>query len=140
MLRHDSNLGGEQSGHMIFLDYNTTGDGLVCALQVLKIMIETDSKLSDLALFVQRYPQTCINVKVASKPPLESLERVKESISDVEKTLGDFGRILVRYSGTENTCRVMVEGIKYKQVIQLANQVASLIKEEIGLQMEQNKR
>ena len=65
---------------MIFLDHNTTGDGLVCALQVLRIMIETDAKFSDLASFVQRYPQTCVNVKVASKPPLESLEKIKEAI------------------------------------------------------------
>ncbi len=133
MLKYDANLGGEQSGHVIFLDHNTTGDGLVCALQVLRIMIETDSKLSDLASFVRRYPQTCINVKVASKPPLETLERLTEAIILVEKTLGDSGRVLVRYSGTENTCRVMVEGPKYKQVIQLANNLATVVKEEIGV-------
>ncbi len=133
MLKHDVNLGGEQSGHLIFLDYNTTGDGLVCALQVMRIMIETDSKLSDLAAFVQRYPQTCVNVRVASKPPLEALQNVQDAIKQVEKTLESSGRILVRYSGTENICRVMVEGPKYKQVIQLANQVGAVIKEEIGV-------
>lgn len=133
MLKHDVNLGGEQSGHLIFLDYNTTGDGLVCALQVMRIMIETDSKLSDLAAFVQRYPQTCVNVRVASKPPLETLQNVQEAIKQVEKTLESSGRILVRYSGTENICRVMVEGSKYKQVIQLANQVGAIVKEEIGV-------
>lgn len=140
MLQYDANLGGEQSGHVIFLDHNTTGDGLVCALQVLRIMIETDSKLSDLASFVQRYPQTCVNVKVASKPPLESLKKVKESIAAVEQTLGNTGRILVRYSGTENTCRVMVEGPKQKQVIQLANSVAIVISDEIGIEKEEHKR
>jgi phosphoglucosamine mutase len=134
MLAHDANLGGEQSGHVIFLDHNTTGDGLVCALQVLRIMIESDAKLSDLAAFVHRYPQTCVNVKVASKPPLESLENVKEAIQNVEKILGDTGRILVRYSGTENICRVMVEGTKYKQVIQLAQGVAQAVREEIGIE------
>lgn len=133
MLRYESNLGGEQSGHMIFLDHNTTGDGLVCALQVLRIMIETDSKLSDLASFVQSYPQTCVNVKVASKPPLESLQNVQAAIQQVVNTLGNSGRILVRYSGTENICRVMVEGTKHKQVIQLANSVGAAIKEEIGV-------
>ncbi|WP_068470024.1 phosphoglucosamine mutase [Candidatus Protochlamydia phocaeensis] len=132
MLKYDSNLGGEQSGHIIFLDHNTTGDGLVCALQVLRIMIETDSKLSDLASFVQRYPQTCINVKVASKPPLETLDRLKSTTEQVEQTLGNTGRVLVRYSGTENICRVMVEGMKYKQVIQLANLLANVVREEIG--------
>lgn len=133
MLAHDANLGGEQSGHVIFLDHNTTGDGLVCALQVLRIMIETDAKLSDLAAFVQRYPQTCVNVKIASKPPIESLVKVNEAIENVEKILGSTGRILVRYSGTENICRVMVEGSKHKQVIQLAQGVAQAVREEIGL-------
>jgi len=133
MLKHDANLGGEQSGHVIFLDHNTTGDGLVCALQVLRIMIETDSKLSDLASFVQRYPQVLVNVKVASKPPLKNLTTVQEAILQVEKTLGTSGRVLVRYSGTENICRVMVEGSKQKQVIQLANTVANALKQEIGL-------
>jgi len=132
MLKHDANLGGEQSGHVIFLDHNTTGDGLVCALQVLRIMIETDSKLSDLAAFVQRFPQICINVKVASKPPLDSKPKIKESIHSVEQTLGASGRVLVRYSGTENICRVMVEGTKYKQVAHLAQSIADVIKTEIG--------
>lgn len=132
MLTHDANLGGEQSGHVIFLDHNTTGDGLVCALQVLRIMIETDAKLSDLAAFVHRYPQTCVNVKVSSKPSLDSLKKTQEAIQQVEKVLGDSGRILVRYSGTENICRVMVEGAKQKQVIQLAQGVAQVIQEEIG--------
>ncbi len=132
MLENEANLGGEQSGHVIFLDHNTTGDGLVCALQVLRIMIESDSKLSDLASFVQRYPQTLVNVKVGSKPPLNNLKEVQNAIVQVEKTLGDSGRVLVRYSGTENICRVMVEGSKQKQVIQLANTIASAIKQEIG--------
>lgn len=132
MLRHEANLGGEQSGHVIFLDHNTTGDGLVCALQVLRIMMQTDAKLSDLASFVQRYPQICVNVKVSSKPPLDNLMKTKEAIQKVENMLGDSGRILVRYSGTENLCRVMVEGTKQKQVMQLAEGVAVAIREEIG--------
>lgn len=134
MLKYDANLGGEQSGHMIFLDHNTTGDGLVSALQVLKIMIETDSKLSDLASFVKRYPQATINVRVGSKPPLESLHQVKNILEQVEKSLSDTGRVLVRYSGTENICRVMVEGPKQKQVQQMANSIANAVKEEIGVQ------
>jgi phosphoglucosamine mutase len=133
MLKHNANLGGEQSGHVIFLDHNTTGDGLVCALQVLRIMIETDSKLSELASFVQRYPQICVNVKVASRPPLESLDGLQKTIKNVENILGNSGRVVVRYSGTENSCRVMVEGTEYKQVIQLADSISSVVKEEIGL-------
>lgn len=133
MLKHQANLGGEQSGHMIFLDHNTTGDGLVSALQVLRIMIETDSKLSDLAALVKRYPQACINVKVKVKPPLNDLKRVQEAIEHVEKSLGDSGRVLVRYSGTENICRVMVEGPKQKQVQQMAQSISHVVTEEIGV-------
>jgi phosphoglucosamine mutase len=133
MLEHEANLGGEQSGHLIFLDHNTTGDGLVSALQVLRIMIETDSKLSDLATIVKRYPQACVNVKVASKPPLDTLSNVKSAVEHVEKALAESGRILVRYSGTEAICRVMVEGPKQKQVHQLANSVAQAIQQEIGI-------
>lgn len=133
MLKHDAVLGGEQSGHLIFLDHNTTGDGLVAALQVLRIMIETDSKLSDLASFVKRYPQICINIKVSSKPALDSVPYLKEAIQEVEKTLGDTGRVLVRYSGTENICRIMVEGSKQKQVAQLADSIAAIVRKEIGV-------
>lgn len=134
MLAYGANLGGEQSGHLISLDHNTTGDGLVCALQVLRIMIETDSKLSDLASFVKRYPQVCLNVRVAKKEPLEKIQNLQEAIESVEKVLSGSGRILVRYSGTENICRVMVEGLKTKLVNQLASQVADVIRKEIGIE------
>jgi phosphoglucosamine mutase len=133
MLKHDANLGGEQSGHMIFLDHNTTGDGLVSALQVLRIMIETDSKLSDLATIFKRYPQAFANIKVSAKPPLDSLSALKEATTQVEKTLADSGRVLIRYSGTENICRVMVEGPKYKQVHEMAKSLAQVIQNEIGM-------
>lgn len=133
MLKYDANLGGEQSGHLIFLDQNTTGDGLVSALQVLRIMTETDSKLSDLASFIKRYPQALINVKVSLKPPIETLKQVNEQILEVEKALAGLGRVLVRYSGTENICRVMVEGPKQKQVQHMAKTIASAIQNEIGM-------
>lgn len=133
MLQHEANVGGEQSGHLIFLDYNTTGDGLVCALQVLRIMIETDSKLSDLASIVKRYPQSLISVKVSSKPPLESLDSVMQTIKQVEENLGSQGRVLVRYSGTENVCRVMVEGQKQKQTSEYANLIAKSIEAAIPM-------
>jgi phosphoglucosamine mutase len=132
MLKYDANLGGEQSGHTIFLDHNTTGDGLVCALQVLRIMLETDSTLSALAAFVQRYPQICVNVKVKSKPALESLPALQDAIEKVEKVLNKSGRVLVRYSGTEMLCRVMVEGVEIKQVTQLAKTIAKAVESEIG--------
>lgn len=132
MLTHDANLGGEQSGHMIFLDHNTTGDGLVCALQVLKIMLETDSKLSELAAFVRKFPQVCMNVRVKSKPPLELASGIQEAIKKVENVLGNSGRVLVRYSGTEMICRVMLEGSEIKQVVQLAKQIVKAVESEIG--------
>jgi phosphoglucosamine mutase len=132
MLNHGATLGGEPSGHLIFLDHNTTGDGLVAALQVLRIMIENDMRLSDLASIVKHYPQSLVNVKVKTKPPLESLNGVSQAIQKVEQELGNTGRVLVRYSGTESTCRVMVEGPKLKLVQQLANQIAEAIKAQIG--------
>lgn len=133
MLKQGCNLGGEQSGHLIFLDHNSTGDGLVSALQVLRIMIETGSRLSELAAIVQHYPQTCLSVPVSSKPNLEELSSVQEEIKRVETLLGDSGRVNVRYSGTESICRVMVEGPKQKQVIQLAESIAAKVKSQIGV-------
>lgn len=133
MLEHQAVLGGEQSGHLIFLDHNTTGDGLVCALQVLRIMIETDSKLSDLAAIVKRYPQSLVNVRVSEKVSIEKMARVHKMIQRVEKQLADKGRVLVRYSGTENICRVMVEGEQHTQVRQFAHGIADLVKQEIGV-------
>jgi phosphoglucosamine mutase len=133
MLKYQANLGGEQSGHVIFTDYNTTGDGLVCALQVLRIMIETNLKLSELASFVESYPQTCINVRVENKIELETLPALQQAIKQAEQMVGKAGRVLVRYSGTENICRVMVEGQKMEEVNQAAQQIAQVVQEEIGI-------
>lgn len=133
MIEKGAVLGGEQSGHLIFLEHNTTGDGLVSALQVLRIMIETECKLSDLVAKFKRYPQTLLNVRVTSKPQLETLKEVQAAISEVESTLGKKGRILVRYSGTENLCRVMVEGPSLKKVNEMAKNVADTIKAAIGV-------
>src|SRR5262249_37618624 len=109
MRRERYNLGGEQSGHLIFLDHATTGDGVVAALAVLAIMLEEGQPLSRLAQVMTRYPQVLLNIKVAEKLPLESLPGVTALISRYEKELGDDGRVLVRYSGTEPKARVMVE-------------------------------
>lgn len=133
MLQHQANLGGEQSGHLIFLEYNSTADALIAALQVLRIMIETDSKLSDLAAIVKRCPQALLNLKVQEKRPLDSISGLKETIKNIEDQLGDSGRVLVRYSGTENICRVMVESPKQKQATEMANTISAVITEAIGL-------
>lgn len=132
MIKHGANLGGEQSGHVIFLNHNTTGDGLVSAMQVLGIMVETGARLSELAQIVQRYPQAIVNVPVSSKPPLEQLKTLGEIVSQVERLLAKKGRVLIRYSGTENICRVMVEGATQPQVSEQANMIADVIQKEIG--------
>lgn len=133
MIKADVALGGEPSGHIIFLDHNTTGDGLVSALQVLRIMIETGSRLSELASSFKRYPQICINVRVASKPPFERIDGLKGAIEEAEILLGDSGRVLVRYSGTENICRVMVEGPRRSTIQQYAHSIANIVKKQIGV-------
>lgn len=133
MLKHDCNLGGEQSGHIIFSDHNTTGDGLVSALQVLRIMVETGKNLSELATIIQRYPQVLVNVPIKEKPPLDQLKSVQHAVRDAEATLGPNGRVLVRYSGTEKICRVMAEGPDEKVVTKLVQQIVSEVKREIGV-------
>ena len=134
MLAHGANLGGEQSGHLIFHDHNTTGDGIVAALQVMRIMIETGSKLSELASFVHKYPQALLNVPViAGKPPLNELAIITEAIQKGENLLGNDGRIFVRYSGTEPLCRVMVEGPSLKQVNTIAKEIAQVVTNAIGV-------
>lgn len=132
MLEEGVNLGGEQSGHIIFSDYNTTGDGLVAALQVLGIMAETGQSLSSLSSIMKRYPQVCLNVKVKKKPPLETLDSVQNMIADVESRLAGNGRVYVRYSGTEPICRVMVEGVELKQVSEWAALIAAAVEKIIG--------
>jgi phosphoglucosamine mutase len=132
MLRTDANLGGEPSGHIILLDHNTTGDGLVAALQVLRIMMETGSRLSELAACFTRYPQVTINMKVSSKPPLETIAGLNEAIRAGEKELGAQGRILVRYSGTENILRILVEGPQRGHLQEIADRLALIAKKQCG--------
>lgn len=132
MIESGAILGGEQSGHLIFLEHNTTGDALISALQVLRIMLETNSKLSELVAKFKRYPQTSINVRVTSKPPLDTLQQVQSRVKEIEGILGKEGRVLVRYSGTENLCRVMVEGQVHQQVNEFAQKLANTVKETIG--------
>jgi phosphoglucosamine mutase len=110
MRKNGYNLGGEQSGHLVFLDHATTGDGIVAALRVLAIMAKEQRPLSELARVMTRMPQVLINTVVEKKVPLDQLPDVQKMISDVETKLGDDGRVLVRYSGTESKVRVMIEG------------------------------
>jgi phosphoglucosamine mutase len=126
------NLGGEQSGHVIFLDHTTTGDGLMTALQVLAIMASEGVPLSLLAAGFNRYPQAMVNVGVSQKRPLEELPTLQAAIEDVEAKLDGKGRVLIRYSGTELKARVMVEGRDGAEVHQYAAELASVLKRALA--------
>jgi phosphoglucosamine mutase len=125
-------LGGEQSGHILFLDHSTTGDGMMSALQVLALMARSRRKLSALAEGLERLPQVTVNVGVAEKRPLEELSAFQEHVAEVEDELGDAGRVLIRYSGPENKARVMVEGRNEARVHEMANQLASRLKQSLA--------
>jgi phosphoglucosamine mutase len=127
MRRGEYNLGGEQSGHLIFLDHATTGDGVVAALAVLAIMNDEQQPLSTLARVMQRSPQVLINVKVREKKPIDSLPDVTGIIGRIERELGAEGRILVRYSGTETKARVMVEGPDEGRIRGFAQEIATAL-------------
>jgi len=126
------NLGGEQSGHVLFLDHNTTGDGLITALQALAIMRRKGRPLSELVRDIERFPQVLINVKVAEKRPLEGLPAVQASVAKVEKALDGRGRVLIRYSGTEPKARVMVEGEDEARVREYAQTIADELRRALG--------
>lgn len=125
MRRRGCNLGGEQSGHIISLDHATTGDGVIAALLLLSAMLRTQKPLSELRRCMQLFPQRLISIAIARKQPVNELATVSRLIREAEQSLGTYGRILVRYSGTEMKARVMVEGENPIQVTQLAEAIAS---------------
>lgn len=131
MRKHGYNLGGEQSGHMIFSDYNTTGDGLISALQLLKVVVMEGKPLSELAQFIELFPQVLKNVTVAEKLPLSELRETSSLITSIENELGKAGRILVRYSGTERKLRVMLEGEDQGIITNHADTIAAAAVHEI---------
>jgi phosphoglucosamine mutase len=124
-------LGGEQSGHIIMSNYVTTGDGIITGLQVLKKLKESGTKMSLLASQIQKYPQVLLNIKVREKIPIPELA-ANNIIKKVEEELKNTGRVLVRYSGTENLCRVMVEAETDKEAREYSKKIAEEIKREIG--------
>jgi phosphoglucosamine mutase len=132
MVRLGAIMGGEEAGHMIFLEHHTTGDGIITAIQLIAAMAETGKPLSELSKMMEIYPQKLINVDVKSKPDISSLPKVMEVIKQVESELGDNGRVLVRYSGTQNMCRVMVEGPTLELTEKHCIQIADVIKNTIG--------
>lgn len=127
------NLGGEQSGHIVFLDHSRTGDGLMSALQVLAIMARKERPLSELTAGFERFPQVMINVAVADKRPIESLPSMQAAIEKVEKDLEGRGRVLIRYSGTEPKARIMVEGDDEARVRTYAEELAAELQRSLAL-------
>jgi len=132
MQRCGSNLGGEQSGHIIFLDYATTGDGLLTAVQLVRIMRETGKKLSALARSMKKYPQILLNVRVRERRPFARMPVVQKLIRAAQQQLAGNGRLVVRYSGTEPLARVMVEGPRKNTITNLARTIIAAIQQEIG--------
>jgi phosphoglucosamine mutase len=132
MLRVGANLGGEQSGHLLFLDHTTTGDGIVSALQLIGVMQETRSSLGELSKCLVKFPQVLLNVPVKTKPPVESIPGLAARARAFEAEMNGAGRILLRYSGTESVLRVMVEGEEQARIEAMAGELADIVRRSIG--------
>ncbi len=132
MRQHGAILGGEASGHMIFLQHHTTGDGIISALQTLAVMGRTGKTLSELASVMTMTPQHMINIDVKTKPPVEEIPGLAAAIRAAENELKDLGRVLIRYSGTQAMCRVMVEGPTEALTRRLTEELAAVVIEAIG--------
>lgn len=134
MRKHGYNVGGEQSGHVVFLDFNTTGDGMLTALQLLNIMKQTGKPLSELASEVTAYPQELVNVKVKDKKTALENQAIQDVIKDVEKRMAGEGRVLVRPSGTQDLLRVMAEAKTPELVHDYVTEIADVVRKEVGVE------
>jgi phosphoglucosamine mutase len=132
MIKRGLSLGGEQSGHIIFSEHLFTGDGIVTALSVLRVMAETGRELADLAAELVTYPQVLLNVRVREKKDLDAVPAIADSMRRVEERLAGNGRLLVRYSGTEPLLRVMIEGQDQHEIQGWAAEIVSTVKEHLG--------
>jgi len=132
MRRHNYSLGGEQSGHIVYLDHSTTGDGILTALLMLAVMKRQEKSLADLDDVMESYPQVLVNVEVNEKPDLMSLPEIKKTYDAIEHRLKDRGRILLRYSGTSQKARVMIEGDDLGLIEMLAEEMADVIRKRLG--------
>ena len=132
MLAHGSVLGGEDSGHVIFLEHHTTGDGIISGLQLIAAMLKEGKPLSELAALVPINPQVLVNVEVRTKPDLSTVPEVQTVIDGIERELGDSGRVLVRYSGTQQLCRVMVEAPTKDMTEGYCRRIAELVQKHLG--------
>jgi phosphoglucosamine mutase len=131
MLARGACIGGEDSGHMIFLDHHNAGDGIITAIKLVSAMKSTGKPLSELAKFMRVFPQRLINVEVKNKPPIEGVPEIVGVVEDVERILGDSGRVLVRYSGTQPMCRVMVEGPTNEETEKYCRKIAEVVRREL---------
>ena len=131
MQAQDATLGGEDSGHIIFLEHHSTGDGIIAALELLRVMREQNKELSELGC-MQVFPQKLINVTVKHKPEIASIPQIDAVIKGVERRLGDKGRVLVRYSGTQQMCRVMVEGPTEEDTESASMKIADVIRAHLA--------
>jgi phosphoglucosamine mutase len=132
LLRGGGSIGGEQSGHIIFPEISLAGDGIITALEVLRVAVESDRTLGELTAGFKRFPQVIINVNVSRKPALETVPAISDAIAVLDREMAGKGRLIVRYSGTENKARVMIEGEDETIIRQQAENLARIIKEEIG--------
>ena len=132
MLAHGALLGGEDSGHIIFLEHHTTGDGIISGLQLIAAMLKEGKPLSELAALVPINPQVLLNVDVKSTPDLRTLPEVQTVIDSIERELGDSGRVLVRYSGTQQLCRVMVEAPTKDMTEGYCKRIADVVQKHLG--------
>jgi phosphoglucosamine mutase len=134
MKKHKASLGGEQSGHFIFKDILVTGDGILSSVMILSALSSTGKTMSEFMNVIEKFPQILVNRKVMKKVPLEKLSNSYNLIKACEKSLGSDGRVLVRYSGTENLLRVMVEGKDVDEIKNIAETIADAVEKETSLQ------
>jgi phosphoglucosamine mutase len=132
MLKGGYNLGGEQSGHIVFLDHNTTGDGMITALQILAIMQKKGSTLAELAEVMKTFPQAQRSVRVTAKKDLSQIPQIQRMIEDIQRELGGRGRIVVRYSGTEPVLRIMIEGENEEKITRMVDTMAETVQSAVG--------
>jgi phosphoglucosamine mutase len=132
MVERGLNLGGEQSGHLVFRDYATTGDGLIAALQVLATVASTGQPLCELRKILQKYPQVQRNVRVREKLPFTEVSPVQAALNEAETQLAGRGRVLLRYSGTEPKARLLLEGPDQGQLLRLADTLEAALRSSLG--------
>jgi len=132
MVRRNLNVGGEQSGHLIFRDFSTTGDGLISALQILSVVVASGTPLGQLKRCLERYPQAQRNLVVQRKPPFDEMPGVGKLVAEAEVALAGRGRVLLRYSGTEPLVRLLLEGPDEGEINRHADRIAAALAAEIG--------